>query len=98
MLGVINFLILTLTEKILPIYAMEFVESDEDNIYEDSDNYQFKLFCKEEGLDPEDEESREKFNNIINCCVSGTNAMLEFAEDYWGEEEFNSVSSLLGKS
>ena len=83
--------------KILPIYAMEFVESDEDNIYEDSDNYQFKLFCKEEGLDPEDEESREKFDDNY-CCVSGTNAMLEFAEDYWGEEEFNSVSDLLRRA
>jgi len=84
--------------KILPIYVMEFIDSDEDIISEDSGDYQFKLFCEEEGLDPEDEESREKFNDNNHCCVNGTDAMLEFAENYWGEEEFNSVSSLLERA
>lgn len=84
--------------KNLPIYVMEFVDSDEDIIYDDSNNYQFKLFCEEEGLDPENEESREKFDNDDNYHVGGTDAMLEFAEDYWGEEVFNSVSSLLERA
>lgn len=54
------------------IYAMEFLCCDEERVSDDSYNYHYKLFCEDEGLDPDTDESHEAWDNV--CENSWSNS------------------------
>ena len=69
---------------IITIYAMERIECGYDNISDDSYNYHYAEFCREKGLDPADDESREAYYDDREYDESDEEGMVVYAVSTWG--------------
>ena len=47
----------------VPVYAMEFLVCDSDDVYDRSDAWDYENYCWENDLDKDDEESRESYSH-----------------------------------
>ena len=65
------------------VYVMECVDCDYYSVSERSYDYHYNIFCSENNLNPQDEESERLFNRKGECYAA-TKAMLEFAFNSWG--------------
>lgn len=67
------------------IYVMDRCYCNEDGMSDDSYDLQYKKYCSEYGLDPNEDGSMEEFSN---CCpeYEDQDCMLELAAEHWGEQ------------
>ena len=71
-------------EFIVPIYVYEYAECSYDEVSDKSYEYHYNAFCEQEGIDPNDEESRDRWSEEDNCDYNSQEGMIEFAVSLWG--------------
>ena len=79
------------------VYLVERCDCDEDKMYSDSYDYQFRNFCRERGYSAENanDDIYEEFQDECECDYSGQEGMMELAASLWGEELADKVYDFL---
>lgn len=79
------------------IYLVERCDCDEDKMYSDSYDYQFRNFCRERGYSAENanDDVYEEFQDECECDYSGQEGMMELAASLWGRELADKVYDFL---
>jgi hypothetical protein len=68
----------------VPIYVYEYAECGYDEVSDKSYEYHYNAFCEQEGINPDDEESRDRWSEEDNCEYNSQEGMIEFAISLWG--------------
>lgn len=79
------------------IYLVERCDCDEDKMYNDSYDNQFRNFCRDRGYSAENasDDIYEEFQDSCNYECSGQEGMLELAASKWGRELADKVFKFL---
>lgn len=75
------------------VYAMERCECDEAGLSGESYSYQYKKYCEEECMDPNDPNAQDNFF----CDEWNQECMMDLAESYWGSESIRDVASFFAE-
>lgn len=66
----------------IKVYVYKYAQCSYEMISDDSYDYHYRSYCDQEGLDYDNDDSREEWYNRDGDYTS-TRAMLEFAENFW---------------
>lgn len=78
------------------IYIMEKCKVDEEAMSSDSTQHGFRLWCADEGLDADDSDAWERFENEEDIdYYSNQEGMLDYAIEFWGVDAARNVGEFL---
>ena len=79
----------------MEIYAMEFLDCDECRVSDDSYEYHYELYCDENELDPNTDEAREQWEDLLesnwSISVDSSDAVTEWFLDRLDWQERNEL-------
>ena len=83
----------------MDIYAMEFLDCDECRVSDDSYQYHYELYCDENELDPNTDEAREQWEDLLesdwSMSMDNSDAVTEWFLDRLDWQERNELSIFL---
>jgi len=83
----------------MEIYAMEFLDCDECRVSDDSYEYHYELYCDENELDPNTDEAREQWEDLLesnwSVSVDSSDAVTEWFLDRLDWQEHDELSIFL---